>query len=128
VAVRWRCGAAVRRRCACGSALLLTYASPPRAQMLDWANEFGGVFKFSLGFQWVVVISDPRVAVQVRRRRAASRHSRHTPHRLHQQTTSHLQQHARSVLYSIMSLPWGRAGAGPRAGLHPTQMRWLQVL
>lgn len=34
-------------------------------QMLEWANEFGGVFKFSLGFQWVVVVSDPAIAVEV---------------------------------------------------------------
>lgn len=34
-------------------------------QMLEWANQYGGVYKFSLGFQWVVVVSDPRVAVQV---------------------------------------------------------------
>ncbi|KAG2497951.1 hypothetical protein HYH03_004213 [Edaphochlamys debaryana] len=34
-------------------------------QMLDWANQYGGIFKFSLGFQWVVVVSDPAVAVQV---------------------------------------------------------------
>ncbi|EFJ44879.1 hypothetical protein VOLCADRAFT_94927 [Volvox carteri f. nagariensis] len=34
-------------------------------QMLEWANQYGGVYKFSLGFQWVVVVSDPRIAVQV---------------------------------------------------------------
>eukprot|EP00198_Chlamydomonas_reinhardtii_P014061 XP_001703398.1 cytochrome P450 [Chlamydomonas reinhardtii] len=34
-------------------------------QMLEWANTYGGIFKFSLGFQPVVVVSDPAVAVQV---------------------------------------------------------------
>lgn len=33
-------------------------------QMLDWANEFGGIYRFCLGYQWVVVISDPKLAVQ----------------------------------------------------------------
>jgi hypothetical protein len=34
--------------------------------MLQWADQYGGVFKFSLGCQWVVVVSDPAVAIQVR--------------------------------------------------------------
>ncbi len=34
-------------------------------QILDWANEYGGIYKFSLGCQWVVVISDPQLAAQV---------------------------------------------------------------
>lgn len=33
-------------------------------QMLDWANEFGGIYRFCLGYQWVVVISDPKLAMQ----------------------------------------------------------------
>ncbi len=45
-------------------------------QMLDWANEFGGVFKFSLGFQWVVVVSDPVIAVEVGPGRAGRRTSK----------------------------------------------------
>ncbi|GFH27119.1 uncharacterized protein HaLaN_25386 [Haematococcus lacustris] len=41
-------------------------------QMLEWADEYGGVYKFSLGCQWVVVISDPALALQVLGRGANS--------------------------------------------------------
>lgn len=36
------------------------------SQMLEWAEQYGGIYKFSLGCQWVVVVSDPVMASQVR--------------------------------------------------------------
>jgi hypothetical protein len=38
--------------------------------MLEWANEYGGIYKFCLGCQWVVVVSDPGVAAQVGEKKA----------------------------------------------------------
>ncbi len=34
-------------------------------QMLEWANEYGGIYKFCLGAQYVIVVSDPAIATQV---------------------------------------------------------------
>lgn len=64
--LRTRNSTSPHRTASCVTPTHLTAAARPAArQMLEWANTYGGIFKFSLGFQPVVVVSDPAVAVQV---------------------------------------------------------------
>lgn len=63
-------------------------------QMLDWANQYGGLYRFCLGFQWVVVISDPAVAVQVLGRGAGSVPRKCVGYQFFDLATNHLGRHS----------------------------------
>lgn len=34
-------------------------------QALEWANKYGGICRFSLGGQWIVLVSDPQLVAQL---------------------------------------------------------------
>lgn len=41
-------------------------------QVLDWANQYGGLFRFCIGHQYIVVVTDPVLVAQILGRGEAS--------------------------------------------------------
>ncbi|MEW5316638.1 MAG: hypothetical protein WDW38_007996 [Sanguina aurantia] len=82
-------------------------------QMLDWANQYGGIYRFCLGQQYIVVVTDPAMVAQLLGRGEGSAPRKCVAYQFFDLATNHLGTH--SFFTTSDEQQWGamRKAAAP---------------